>query len=134
MAEIHIPFRDNENDTVTDTSTGLVWQKAPDREAAMSWDDACRFAESLYLGGRSGWRLPSKEELSNLALIAGENPSLWLCDHGFEGIEWELYWTSSKHQKKQDHYWYVDMGTGESGIRSRDRVSFVWAVCNGMKK
>jgi hypothetical protein len=134
MAEYRNPFIDNNNDTITDTSSGLIWQKQPDREAAMSWDDACAYVRSLTTGGHSSWRLPTRQELHDLALTAGENPTQWLCDHGFEGIEWEYYWSSTKHDKKEDHYWYVDLGTGETGIHSKNRLYFVWAVCRNDSK
>jgi hypothetical protein len=128
MAQINIPFKDNKDDTITDASSGLMWQKSPDRDAAMGWDEACKFVQTLSTGGKSGWRLPTKQELLDLAHTAGENPSQWLCDHGFEGIDWEFYWTSSKHEKKPDYFWYVDMGTGECGIHPKDKIYFVWAV------
>jgi hypothetical protein len=130
MAEIKNPFVDNKNDTITDVSSGLIWQKSPDREAAMSWDDACTYVKSLSIGGQSAWRLPTKQELHDLTLTAGENPSQWLEDHGFEGIEWAFYWTATKHEKKADHYWYIDLGTGEAGIHPKESLYFVWAVCS----
>lgn len=134
MAEIRIPFVDNKNDTITDTSSGLIWQKSPDREAAMSWDDACEYVRSLSTGGEANWRLPTRQELHDLTLNASENPSQWLCDHGFEGIEYAFYWTATKHDKKADHYWYIDLGTGESGVHPKDKLYFVWAVCANNKK
>ncbi len=134
MADIKIPFIDNKNETITDTSSGLIWQKAPYKEAAMSWDDACSYVKSLSTGGYDNWRLPTKQELRELTLLASENPSQWLCDHGFEGIEWDFYWTSTKHDKKEDHYWYIDMGTGEAGVHRKDSLYFVWAVCVSSKK
>jgi hypothetical protein len=55
---------DNGDGTVADNSTGLMWQKATAGE--MSWDAARRYASGLSLGGRSGWRLPSRYALQGL--------------------------------------------------------------------
>jgi len=134
MAEINIPFVENKDGTITDKTTGLIWQQSPDREAAMSWDQAGDYVRKLNTGDRHEWRLPTKQELHNLTLSGGENPSQWLCDHGFEELEWGFYWTNTKHDKKPDHYWYVDMGTGEMGIHPKDNLYFVLAVCSSDTK
>lgn len=51
--------------TVTDKSTGLVWQKADSGEG-MVWEDALSYCEGLELGDVS-WRLPDAKELQNIA-------------------------------------------------------------------
>ncbi len=46
---------DNGNGTVTDNTTGLMWQKAT--VGLMNWDAAMIYASNMLLGGLSGWRL-----------------------------------------------------------------------------
>lgn len=58
-------FSDNNDGTITDRATGLVWAKT-DSERGMTWEEALRFAESLKLGGQEDWRLPNAKELQSL--------------------------------------------------------------------
>jgi hypothetical protein len=55
-----------EEDTLTweDPQTGLEWQYRSPGE--MSWNEAMEYAESLGLGGKRDWRLPSALELESL--------------------------------------------------------------------
>jgi gluconolactonase len=57
-------FSDNGDGTVTDTATGLLWQKSDG--GAMDWEQAWAYAGALELGGYDDWRLPSSHELFDL--------------------------------------------------------------------
>lgn len=61
-------FVDNNDGTVTDQATGLMWTKA-DSGVSMTWQDALSFAQSKnaagYLG-HTGWRLPNAKELQSI--------------------------------------------------------------------
>ncbi|HEY8966614.1 MAG TPA: DUF1566 domain-containing protein, partial [Candidatus Methylacidiphilales bacterium] len=58
-------FIDNGDGTVSDTATGLLWQKA-DGGQPMTWEEALVYAEHLSLNGIVRWRLPSAKELESL--------------------------------------------------------------------
>lgn len=58
-------FTDNNNSTVTDEATGLMWQKTDDG-ISRDWENAISYAENLDLGGESDWRLPNAKELQSL--------------------------------------------------------------------
>lgn len=60
---------DNEDGTVTDETTGLMWQKGM-KSAYMDTDlaDAAPYCETLDLGGYDDWRLPSVEEFRSLII------------------------------------------------------------------
>ena len=58
-------FTDNKNSTITDESTGLMWQKTDDG-ISRDWENAISYAENLNLGGKSDWRLPNAKELQSL--------------------------------------------------------------------
>ena len=69
------PYTDNGNGTVTDSATGLVWQKCSNGMNATScsgsvstltWSSAITYCEGLTLGGRSDWRLPNINELGSI--------------------------------------------------------------------
>jgi hypothetical protein len=55
-------YTDNEDGTVNDEVTGLVWAQNVS-EASMSWKDANEYCEDLELGGYDDWRLPTVKEL-----------------------------------------------------------------------
>ncbi len=45
-----------------DPSTGLMWTGQQPKNA-MSWQEANKYCASLQLGGYSGWRLPTMDEV-----------------------------------------------------------------------
>jgi hypothetical protein len=63
------PFIDNNNDTVTDKSTGLVWQKGDsfhDVKKGMNWYEALEYITSKNsekFAGHDNWRLPTLNNL-----------------------------------------------------------------------
>jgi hypothetical protein len=56
---------DGEREVWADRTTGLTWQATP-TGGAMNWSNARAHCESLTLGGRSDWRLPTISELRSL--------------------------------------------------------------------
>jgi len=59
-------FRDNDDGTIADRDTGLMWQKE-DGKIPMKWETARRYCSSLRLAGYSDWRLPRVAELKALS-------------------------------------------------------------------
>lgn len=58
-------FTDNNNETITDKATGLMWTKT-DSKKAMLWQDALKYAENSNVAGYSDWRLPDAKELQSI--------------------------------------------------------------------
>ena len=58
-------FVDNGDGTVTDSATGLMWEKA-DSGSGMDWEAALTYAENATTGGYDDWRLPNIKELQVL--------------------------------------------------------------------
>lgn len=58
-------FTDNNDGTVTDQATGLMWQQA-DSGSGLNWEEALAYAENLELAGHSDWRLPNAKELQSI--------------------------------------------------------------------
>ncbi len=63
-------FVNNKDGTVTDTQTGLMWA-AQDNGSNINWYDAKSFCEGHGGGGRSGWRMPTTDELAGLYASGG---------------------------------------------------------------
>jgi hypothetical protein len=63
-------YQDNGNGTVTDSNTGLMWQKATASER-YGWTEAMSYAENLTFAGYNDWRLPTIKELYSLINFNG---------------------------------------------------------------
>jgi hypothetical protein len=85
-------FIDNGDDTVTDTITGLMWQKATD-DTTRTWAAALAYCNDLVLGGHSDWRLPNINELRSL-VDPTQSPSL-PSGHPFINVKSDFYWSST---------------------------------------
>jgi hypothetical protein len=67
-------FKDNGDNTITDSATGLMWMKGDsgtlnagdEKDGALTWEQALIWAESLEYGGYSDWRLPNAKELQSI--------------------------------------------------------------------
>ncbi len=68
-------YTDNEDGTVTDINTGLMWQQDPGEK--MSYNEAVASLSSFDLGGYNDWRLPTIKEQYSLILFNGLDPSGW---------------------------------------------------------
>ncbi len=58
-------FVNNKNGTVTDTQTGLMWADH-DNGSEVNWFAAKSYCEGYSGGGKSGWRMPTTDELGQL--------------------------------------------------------------------
>ena len=100
-------FIDNNNGTVSDISTGLMWQKV-DSKKGMNWKDSLEYAKNLNIGGHSDWRLPNAKELqsivdysrspetTNTAAIDSIFKTSTITNEGGEK-DYPYYWTSTTH-------------------------------------
>ncbi|QYY36453.1 DUF1566 domain-containing protein [Ruficoccus sp. ZRK36] len=100
-------FVHNEDGTVTDTATGLVWMQA-DSGKGMNWEDALAYAENLQLGGFDDWRLPTAKELQSIVDYTRspdttDSPAIdpvFACTaikNEGGAKDWAFYWTSTTH-------------------------------------
>ncbi|WMW25841.1 DUF1566 domain-containing protein [Methanolobus sediminis] len=64
-------FVDNGDGTITDESTGLMWQKEMTRS---DFDDAENKAEAATTGGYDDWRVPTIKEMYSLMDFRGTDP------------------------------------------------------------
>ncbi len=81
-------FTDNNNGTVTDRLTGLIWMKNANAFGVMGWAQALAVANNLEAGygglldgsKKGDWRLPNARELQSLADF-GRNDSCLPANH-----------------------------------------------------
>lgn len=65
-------YRDNGDGTVTDLTTGLMWQKDPGPKK--TFREAVAGASACRLAGHDDWRLPTIKQLYSLILFSGMDP------------------------------------------------------------
>jgi hypothetical protein len=139
-------FTDNQNGTVTDNLTGLIWmQNASNFNAdgfgAKKWSEAISAANGLQTnqhglkdGSKAGdWRLPNIRELQSLVdygrgglAIPSPNP--------FLGVVWEnRYWSStSENGSLSNLAWWLGFDLGFAGTDDKDENFYlVWCVRGG---
>jgi len=62
-------FIDNENGTITDTKTNLMWAKTDSYSGlgnCLDWDESREYVSRLGTGGYSDWRMPTVKELKSI--------------------------------------------------------------------
>ena len=122
------PFKDNQNGTVTDEGTGLVWQKGDsyhDIKKGVNWYDALEYItlkNSKKFAGHDDWRLPSLVELNNLWSSSGkvkskDEETLGLTSEFQSGGSYYI-WTSE--ERGLDHTWYFGLGQKENYFNLKD--------------
>jgi hypothetical protein len=100
-------FVNNNDGTVSDTATGLVWQRADDGQAK-TWQNALSTCEGLELAGQTDWRLPDIRELQS---IVDDKRSFPAIDSAFSSRE-ERYWSGTTDTSSPGEAWYVHFVTG----------------------
>lgn len=76
-------YTDNNDGTITDNVTGLMWTKTCDLDGdgdidvndKLSFTEAIASASSVTIGGYTDWRLPSIKEQYSLMYFTGVDPS-----------------------------------------------------------
>ena len=102
-------FNDNNDGTVTDNATHLIWQKDDDNQRR-NWHDATKYASSLSLAGRSDWRLPSDKELLalwNRVAASDETKKTY-----FPGMKPKGHWSSTTNPYGPDEAYVVTLDRG----------------------
>lgn len=119
---------DNNDGTITDNHTGLMWQKA-DFSAALDWEGALNCSEGLSLGGYNDWRLPNIKELQSINDEHAANPSL---DRTyFAGTLPGEYWSSTTLFNQPASAWTVDFTYGIASYRPKNTALRVRSVRGG---
>jgi len=89
-----IRFTDNNDGTITDNLTGLMWEQVPDT-TAKTWANALTYANNSTLASYNDWRLPNRNEIMSLHNFSEYRNDMWLNGQGFTGIQFDYYWTST---------------------------------------
>ncbi|MBN2108609.1 MAG: DUF1566 domain-containing protein [Deltaproteobacteria bacterium] len=102
-------YIDNNDGTITDTSTGLMWEKSAGL-TAYTWAQAKAYCENLILGEQSDWRLPTRNELQSIVDYNSYNPSI--STTFFPDTVASAYWSSTVNADGTSLAWLVDFYYG----------------------
>ena len=115
-----------------DKETGLVWEKSPDAKTR-NWQTAMDYCNKSKVGSRSGWRLPTVEELASLVDPNNVAPTL-PAGHPFSNIQNDIYWSSSTWTGDTGNFaWLVDMGLYYIDTQAKSGPWYAWCVRSGQQ-
>jgi len=104
-----VHFIDNNNGTITDNYSGLVWQKIQSTNT-MTWEEALIYAESLTLAGNIDWRLPNIKEIQSLNDEKLIRPSF--NKTFFPNISTGNFWSSTSMFQSPSRAWDINVDYG----------------------
>ena len=140
-------FTDNGDGTITDSTTGLVWDKC---SRGQVWDNTtppgtCTGAASTHTWaaalaqaiaanaashrGQADWRLPNRTELESLVKIDANNPAI--DSTHFPATHHTWYWTSTTYAPNPALAWIVLFNNGNTHAFSKTGTSPVRLVRSG---
>lgn len=139
-------FKDNNNGTITDNLTGLVWLKNANCAGTMNWATARTWAAALVSGNcgltdgsvAGQWRLPTIKELRSLVHWGVFDPAVpntagtgkWVEGSPFTGVQ-SAYWSSTTYSYYTSRAWLVDLLTIGVGGAEKTTSLYVWPVRGG---
>jgi hypothetical protein len=130
---------DNGDGTVTDQSTGLMWQQADDG-TVRNWLVSLDYAENLTLAGHDDWRLPNAHELQSIvdysrSVQSSGSPAIdpvfnctQIIDEGGNS-NYGFYWTGTTHKGTMPDQVgtfavYIAFGEGLGWMMTPDSTSY----------
>jgi len=111
------------NNTVTDTKTGLIWQR--NVAIDMGFEEAQTYCANLTLDGATTWRLPSIKELQTL--VDDEKPAFTEEETAFPKLTDHFWiWSSTPVAGNPSTMtWFLDFRLGiTSSLETPDPVEF----------
>jgi len=103
-------FVNNQDGTIADKTTGLVWQQ--DEPGAKTWSEAISYCDDLSLAGHVDWRLPNIRELVSLVDDNKSKTSPALDTAFFPKVAAANYWSSTSYATTPSAAWVVSFGSG----------------------
>jgi len=115
-------FTDNQDGTITDNLTGLIWLQDVGCLGAANWANALTAVNSLSSGqcglndssSAGSWRLPNINELASVIDFSAADPAL-SANHPFQNVPTTIYWSSTSYYggvSGSDKAWTLRLSDG----------------------
>jgi hypothetical protein len=122
------------SNAVLDRETGLVWEKSPNI-IPKTWLEAQNHCNTLSLGNRKGWRLPTLQELASLIDPSVPSPGPTLpAGHPYTNVQSSIfgYWSATTDVTFSGFAWVVSFRNSDVAHNTKSSLnSFVWCVRGG---
>ena len=123
------------SEAVLDKETQLVWQRSP-RTFKTQWIGAFTGCLHTPIGGRSGWRLPTAEELTSLQIPLASGAYTLPSGHPFLDVQNHFYWTATSHPNNALGFAYgvnptAAPAVSHLGVFQKSEVGHIWCVRGG---
>ena len=112
-------FTNNNNGTITDNVTGLMWQQVDGGE--MTIENAIIYCDNLVLAGFSDWRLPTPIE--SFSIINHQNSNPAINTTYFTLTTAEYWWTSVFENNSTTKVWCTNSGGGIGNHPKAETIS-----------
>ena len=123
-------FVDNGDNTVTDNTTKLMWQRGKSIDY-MTWEEALVHCENLYLAKYDDWRLPNRNELQSIINYETALPAIEAMISPTEGEGARDYWSSTTIVEDTDLAWVMGSDYGTISEEFKTYNAFVRCVRGG---
>ena len=130
-------FKDNNDGTVTDLKTKLIWKKCTEGQTwttntnscivngevniQYTWEEALELAKNTNNNGgfasAVNWRLPNIKELSSIVENACYGPAINLTV--FPNTPAGIYWSSTPYIGSNDNVWTVRFNYGQNSMDAK---------------
>ena len=108
---------ENGNEIVTDSTSGLIWQKQISEEYT-TWKEALEYCKNSTYAGYADWRVPNRNELASLINYNFSYPAT-----EFPNEEMSSYfWTSSYNTS--DNVWGIDLSGNNMGYVNTSSLNY----------
>ena len=121
-------FTDNGNGTVSDSNTGLMWQREDDN-TIRTWESAITYCEGLSLGSYTDWRLPNIKELKSIVDNTKYDPAINTTY--FPNTNSSYYWSSTTSAGVSSYAWFVFFYDGYVSYGNKSKYYYVRCVRGG---
>jgi len=112
-------------DTATDKETGLMWQR--NTLSSYGFDGAKAHCEGLSIGGFTGWRLPTLQELLTL-IDESQTKEPAIDSAAFTDTPPIGFWSSTVYAADPAQVWYVSFYGGLTSLGSKNGSYLVRCV------
>ena len=127
-------------EAVLDKKTGLIWARnARIVKEDVPWEEAVTLCQEIEIGGKKGWRLPTRDELISLLDTSQSYPAL---PEGHPFLEMNnipqggtesgrTYWSSTEYGNDNKSAWMIHLKVGKVTDSLKWFDYKIWPVRDG---